>query len=424
MTHTRHILESHADFAPAVLHVIGSMDPRLGGASEGLRKLLPLLEQRGVSNEVLCLDDPSYGGDADGGILMHSLGRPGNPWRYNRNLMPWLQSHGTRFDVVIVHGLWLHHGLAVSKWVRGSRRSNPESAPRLMVMPHGMLDPWFQESPGRRWKAFRNRLYWWLAERSVIASADALLFTSGEELLRSRRAFPGYPDVRERVVGFGTVRPPKAVPARIEYPYSELPLAAGEPYLLYLGRIDEKKGVDLIVEAYSRLRSQRLPALLLAGPGWDSRYGRTVMQSVRRDADLSKRIHMDGMLSGDRKWQAIRGCQALLLPSHHENFGVTVAEALACGRPVLLSDKVNIHREVLNAGAGLCDSDTVDGVISLLSRWQSMTDGARSSMSAAALEAFESGFRMEGCAERILSVLRELLAAPVLSVETPLELCL
>lgn len=402
------IMQAHKVPGTSILHVIGSMDPRLGGASHGLRSLMPLLERIGVRNEAVCMDDPCASEDGDDGLGIHRIGSAGNPWQYNPTLTPWLTRHAGGFDAVVIHGMWLHHGLAVSRWVKGLRRSGTGRAPLLFVMPHGMLDPWFQEAPGRRLKALRNSVYWRLVERSVVAAADAMLFTTEEERSRARTAFPRYPNVRERVVGFGTLPPPEYSEPGMAYPYTEFPMGMEETYLLYLGRIHEKKGADLLLDAYARLRDDRLPALLMAGPGWDSAFGGSLRDRISGDDFLGRKVHTDGMLSGRRKWQALQGCEALLLPSHHENFGVTVSEALSCGRPVLLSDKVNIHREVTGAGAGLSATDDRDGVLSLISAWREMQADERDAMSHAARSLFEQRFHMEDCARRILSVCREL----------------
>ena len=76
-----------------------------------------------------------------------------------------------------------------------------------------------------------------------------------------------------------------------------------------------------------------------------------------------------GMLSGAAKWGALYGCEAFVLPSHQENFGIAVVEALACGRPVLISDQVNIWREIVEDGAGIAEADTEEGVEKLLRRF-------------------------------------------------------
>jgi glycosyltransferase involved in cell wall biosynthesis len=75
------------------------------------------------------------------------------------------------------------------------------------------------------------------------------------------------------------------------------------------------------------------------------------------------------MLDGDSKWGAFYGCEAFVLPSHQENFGISAVEALACDKPVLISNKVNIWREIANDEAGFVEEDTVDGTARLLNRF-------------------------------------------------------
>jgi hypothetical protein len=75
------------------------------------------------------------------------------------------------------------------------------------------------------------------------------------------------------------------------------------------------------------------------------------------------------MLSGAAKWGALYGCEAFVLPSHQENFGIAVVEALACGKPVLISDQVNIWREIVEDGAGLVEGDAEEGVEKLLRKF-------------------------------------------------------
>lgn len=407
--------------SPSVLHVVASMDPRLGGVSQGILQLVPLLKSAGSRNEVVCLDDPLTPGPMGTDFPLHRLGRPDNPWQYSRRLIPWLRDRASGFDAVVVHGMWLYHGMATAGWVERQRSAAGCRAPIFLVMPHGMLDPWFQEAPERRLKSIRNSVYWRLVERRVVETADAILFTSGEEMRRARTSFPGYRPRMERVVGFGTAEPPKITSLGAGYPHSELPIPGREGYLLYLGRIHEKKGVGMLLEAYAGLREASLPSLLVAGPGWDSAYGRSLLDAIDRDAFLKAKVHPEGMLSGDRKWQALMGCEAFVLPSHHENFGVAVAEALSCGRPVLLSDKVNIHREIVDSGAGLSADDSVQGVASLLTRWNAMDASCRGRMSRAALQVHKELFRMSLCAERFLEVCLDLSAVQVVSPGRSLE---
>ena len=122
--------------------------------------------------------------------------------------------------------------------------------------------------------------------------------------------------------------------------------------------------------------------MVIAGPGWDSDYGRKVRglidEANRSIASAEHRIlntehsacvHAVAMLSGEAKWGSLYGCEAFVLPSHQENFGIAVVEALACGKPVLISDQVNIWREIVEDGAGLVEADTEGGVEKLLRKF-------------------------------------------------------
>ena len=112
-------------------------------------------------------------------------------------------------------------------------------------------------------------------------------------------------------------------------------------------------------------------------------------------------ISFVGMLSGDRKWGALYGCEAFVLPSHQENFGIAVVEALACGKPVLISNQVNIWKEVDKEGAGLISADEEAGVEGLIKNWLSLNELAKLEMRKKAILCYEKNFTISGYVERI-----------------------
>jgi glycosyltransferase involved in cell wall biosynthesis len=143
----------------------------------------------------------------------------------------------------------------------------------------------------------------------------------------------------------------------------------------------------------------------MAGPdpnGW-----RAAIEPAARARGIAERIHWPGMLSGDAKWGALRDCTAFVLPSHQENFGVVVAEALAAGRPVLLTDKVNICREVEAAGAGLVGRDDAAGVGRMLSDFLSLPADATERMAKAARACFLARFEIGIAVDVICAALEE-----------------
>ncbi|WP_210487840.1 glycosyltransferase [Rufibacter aurantiacus] len=423
-----------------ILRVIGSMNPASGGPCQGIRNSIPELEKLGVSNEVVCLDVPEASFMGKDEFTIHALGQGKGPWNYSPKLTPWLLENLPRFDAVIVHGLWLHHGYAVRKALNKLRlrktASQPGSnkLPNLFVMPHGMLDPYFQKAAGRKLKALRNWVYWKLIEGRIINEAAGVLFTCEAELSLARQPFRPYFPKREVNVGYGIPEPPKLTTSMQESFLTLCPELQTRPYLLFLSRIHEKKGIDLLVKAYSELTirhhllkpvpelaeaddvslsstlapTRQWPALVIAGPGLDTPYGKMLQKQAEETARSGNRsIYFPGMLAGDSKWGAFYGCEAFILPSHQENFGIAVVEALACRKPVLISDQVNIWREIAQVGGGLVAKDTEEGTKELLSTWIDLSEEERGQMRNNARDAYEDFFAIKPHALRVWQALKQ-----------------
>jgi glycosyltransferase involved in cell wall biosynthesis len=116
--------------------------------------------------------------------------------------------------------------------------------------------------------------------------------------------------------------------------------------------------------------------------------------AMANELGIEGRVHWPGMIGGDTKWGALRSCDALILPSHQENFGVAVVESLAVGRPVLISQQVNTWPEIEADGVGLADEDTLKGTLRLLNRWFALTEDDRNAMADRARPCFNARFSM------------------------------
>ncbi|SEL24776.1 glycosyltransferase [Parapedobacter koreensis] len=386
-----------------ILRVIASMNPAHGGPAQGIRNSIPALEQLGVHNEVLCFDAPDASFVKDDGFAIHTIGPAKGPYAYCKNLKVWLQHNLHRFDAIIIHGLWLYNSYGTYLALKSYKIQNG-TVPKLFVMPHGMLDPYFQKAAGRRLKAIRNWLFWKLIERHVVNYADGLLFTCEQELLLARETFDSYHPKRELNISYGIQSAPR-YSVKLTHAFHEIcTLLFNQPYWLFLSRIHEKKGVDLLIKAYLKLSKEtsNLPALVIAGPGLDTTYGKEIVAL----AQSTNQILFTGMLTGDAKWGGIYGCEAFILPSHQENFGIAIAEAMACEKPVLISDKVNIWREIKTGGGGLVDTDTEGGVYAMLTHWFHLTQAEKKTMAASAKRTYEAFFTMEKAAIQMIEALK------------------
>lgn len=380
-----------------ILRVIATIDPDTGGPLEGLKRASTIMCELGVDVEVLSMDAPDLYSDV-AAKLPWTIHRQGADKRsyygVSKRFRSWIGQHAADYDAVIVHGMWQYHGLATSQACR--RAGVP-----YFIYPHGMLDPWFNQAYPL--KKLKKQIYWWLAEHTVLRHAQAVLFTSEEECHLARQSFAPY-HVREHILGYGTIRPDidaTEAAGRLRSSGTEW---AQRPYFLFLGRIQEKKGLDLLIEAYADLRStkQDIPDLVIAGPEQQPDYARDLKTHYPQAG-----IHWIGAISGDLKWQALAAAEALTLVSHQENFGLVVAEALALGTPVLISDKVNIWREIVNDGAGLAESDDLAGARKLLESWQALSPEAKAAMRARAKETFTRHFDLQNATQRLIQLLEE-----------------
>jgi glycosyltransferase involved in cell wall biosynthesis len=221
--------------------------------------------------------------------------------------------------------------------------------------------------------------------------------------LLARESFWLY-KAKEAVTAYGTSDPPiNAIELNNTF-LAEYPELVGKRIFLFLSRIQEKKGCDLLVAAFAAVanRDERLH-LVMAGPdqaGWVS-----ALKQQAEQLGIGHKITWTGMLQGDRKWGAFYSSEVFCLPSHQENFGIVVAEALACGKPVLISNKVNIWREIESDVAGFVDQDTVDGTISNLVRWLALSPSEAKVMSLSATRCFNSRFRIERAAMRLIEII-------------------
>lgn len=380
--------------------MIASANPAHGGPIEALKQTTKVLSTLGHVTEAVTLDDPADPWVKDSNFVNHALGPRTRIYGFSRRLIPWLKKNAGTYDVVIQHGLWNYTSFAT--WSALKSISKP-----YYVYTHGMLDPWFRQSYPI--KHIAKQIVWWLADGCLIRDARAVLFTTEEERLLARNAFwPYHP--REVVVSYGTADVPSDPDKQTAAFRQLLPQSGGRRYLLFLSRIHPKKGCDLLIRAFASVAST-YPDLDLVVAGPDQLGMGAELKNIARQESIAHRIYWLGMLQGDVKWGAFRGCEAFVLPSHQENFGIVVAEAMACGRPVLITNKVNIWREVQAANAGLVSDDNQSEVTDLLRRFLAMPPQHIAGMANAARQLFLNRFEIEGVAKNLLAILNQTSAA-------------
>src|SRR5882757_1830598 len=225
-----------------ILHVLSSADPGVGGPLEGVRQRGIRLQQLGHSVEVVTLDDPNLDFLKLFPLTVHALGPASGSYRYSGRLVPWLKENARRYDAVIVNGLWQYNSFGAWRALKGM------GVP-YFVFTHGMLDPWFKRAYPL--KHLKKWLYWPWGDYRVLRDARAVLFTSEEERLQASRSFWLY-RAKERVIAYGTSTPPNGADELRERFLAAHPSLRDRRIILFLSRIHEKKGCDLLIRAFAR----------------------------------------------------------------------------------------------------------------------------------------------------------------------------
>lgn len=360
-----------------ILRIIGSLDPQNGGpvAAAVFQTKEMLRQGHQVAFVTSDSSDQPFLSEVPG--LVFPLGPAKGNYGYNPRLIQWLKIHAPEYDTVIVHGIWQFHSLAA--WL-ASRQAHFE----YFIYTHGMLDPWFKHAYPT--KHVKKSIYWWLAEFYVLKNAKGVLFTSEEERILARESFWPY-KVNEIVVDYGVALPPNNKDQNKELFWQTFPNLRGAKPLLFLGRLHPKKGCDLLIEALSLLKDEAPELhLIMAGPDADN--WEPQLHKLAEDYGVTDKITWTGMLSAELKWGAYSASDAFILPSHSENFGVALVEALASGLPALITNKVNSWHTVKEYQAGFVSDDTLEGVVSLIRQWIALSEAEKNKMRKKAWQCF------------------------------------
>nr|WP_254896069.1 glycosyltransferase [Synechococcus sp. HK05] len=377
-----------------LLRLIPSLNPEGGGPAEGVRQITPHLDALGVSTTVASLDPPDATWLQDQLFQAIGLGPGAGGYGYRRDLPARMLDLAQSHDAVIIHGLWQYHALAAWRALRGT------GIP-YFVYPHGMLDPWFKRTYPL--KHLKKWAYWPWADYRVLRDANTVLFTTEQERLLARQSFWLY-RANEVVVGYGTSAPPADAERQRAAFLERFPHLRGQRILLFLSRIHPKKGVDLLIEAFAAVASRdHALQLVIAGP--DQVGLQAGLQQRAAALGIADRITWPGMLSGELKWGAFRCSELFCLPSHQENFGIVVAEALACGLPVSIAEPVNIATDVAAADAGIVHADTAAGTTSALHQWLAMAPAAQAEMGERGRQLFADRYDFASVARALLPLL-------------------
>lgn len=317
---------------PRWVQTLSDIDPRYGGVSAVVPALATALAGSGVrpSIDAFCQPDEHYTPPGLGDIALDFWPSSRKQWLTRPSLQAHYQQSLRSADGIHIHGMWQQSSVAAGRAAIAQHKP-------YVVSAHGMLEPW-----ALRNHRVRKQIYSLFIERSILRHAGCLHALTQAEAEAYRR-YAGRRPVA--IIPNGVTTPQTFSPQ----PFLDaFPQLAGKRIVLFLGRLHPKKGVDLLVQAWLDLAATHSDAtLVIAGP--DSEGMRSHLETL--SATHRDSVVFTGMLDSTLKWSALAASECFVLPSHSEGLSMGVLEAMAAGKPVLLTPECNMP-QVADHGAG------------------------------------------------------------------------
>jgi glycosyltransferase involved in cell wall biosynthesis len=369
-----------------VLHVIPSVSERSGGPATAIIPMCRALMREGV--EVFLVTTDAGLPEKRNGDAFEYKGVParlfpsqlGESFKYSRPMASWLTTNIRNFDLAHIHAVFNHSSVAAARACR-------DAGVPYVIRPLGTLDPWSMTQ-----KSLRKRLFWQVSGKAMLQRAAFVHYTSEAEKL-STEGRMGLNHGKVIALGIETSTATNNLA-------DHFPELARDPYVLVLSRLHPKKGLDVLIDAFQSLETQHW-RLVIAGDG-PSEYVSRLKSKVKGD-----RILFTGWLEGERKEAVLGGASLLVLPSHQENFGLCVMEALAHSVPVLVSPNVNLATEIAANNAGWIATIDKDALAAKLA--EAMRDKEELSRRGRAGRQLSQKYSWENAARDLVTFYREVL---------------
>ena len=355
-----------------VLQIVPSISLVYGGPSQMVLGLSAALSNQGINVTILTTDSNGDIGQTpldvplnqplqqDGYNIIYFRCSPFRRYKFSLTLLQWLNQHIKEFDLAHIHALFSPISTAAATIARYHHIP-------YIIRPCGMLDP-----ADLRKKKQLKQIYAALLERPNLAGAAAIHFTSKQEAKISERfgisTASKIPLPQDLVIPLGVKITTDTLSVKsLANQFSLNLIDAQIPQILFMSRIEPKKGLNLLIPALEKILAQGIKFnFILAGSNpQDADYEMKIKEQIV-NSPLAKHTTITGFVTGEIKAYLLHNADLFVLPSYYENFGIAVAEAMAAGKAVVISDRVHIWEDIQQAEAGWVGHLEVNAIASLI----------------------------------------------------------
>lgn len=318
-----------------VLHVIPSIHPRYGGPSKAVLEMCKYQNKFGIKSEIATTHFKNEKLSQPKNVKVYSFQSKLGEYKYSPKLKEWLKKNIQKYDIIHIHSVFCYPTHLASRLAKKYKIP-------YIIRTIGQLYPWCLKNESKLKKLF----YFKIMEKNNLEKADALHFTTEDEK-KNLGLWVNYKS--SFILPLGIEKSKKLNKREFKKSFPEI---SNKKIILFLSRVDPKKGLEKLIPSISNLlKKQKDLVLVIAGNGRKD-YINKLKDLIRR-YDLQKKIIFVGSVKGKNKNLLLQNSNLFILPSKSENFGISVIEAMQAGLPVAISDKVGIKEEIKKSDAGL-----------------------------------------------------------------------
>ena len=374
-----------------ILRLIHTLSPKLGGPSNAIIDHSKAMIKKGYIVHILTSDISNKIKTKIKDIKIYNKGPAFGNYGFNLNLLIWLIKNKNKYDFFIIHDIWRIYTLLARLLLK-----------KYFVFIHGNLDPYFRFE---FFKKIKKQVYWYFFEKRNLLSSKSILLTSEVEKKLLNKSFVNTTGLKKNVVNYGILKPNINKKKAVKIFLKRHPKLKKKSFLIYLGRFHKKKGCDILLKSIKILNDQNIKLnLFMAGP--ENEY-KNYLKKICEKLKIKNQIYWSSMLNGYEKWGAIYSSKAMVLASHGENFGLSLAESLSCSKPVLITNKVNIYKSIIKSKSGLVAKDNVKDFACILKEFNKFNKLKIQKISKNSLQCFNDNFNLNSSNDKLYKLLKD-----------------
>jgi len=358
-----------------ILRITRSMNYETGGPVQGIIESSSKLKEDNINVDVLTSEYSNKKKYMKNNIRIIKFGNFSfiGSIIFNISIFFWLIKNRSKYDYVILHGIWEIKNL-ISRLL----------IDKYSVFVHGSLH--ISEIEKGIINTVKKKIYWFFIERKNLLKADFVLLTSKSEKKKFKKTFVNTKGIRKKFIEYGIGKKNYNKKKLVRNFFKKYPYIKNKIFFLYLGRIHPEKGCDILIKSMIDIKK----TLLIMGPIGDKKYFHSLKSLI-----IKHRLKNIFFLDPDYenlKWGALASCDAFVSSTHGENFGISIVEAMSFGKPIITTNKVNIHNKIKQYGAGLISSNNFSDFKKKIKKYEQLSKKQKSIMSINSLKCFDQNF--------------------------------